>query len=142
MILYIGENEEDYRILYRTMEQLGVPSKLRLIADGNSARDYLQGCGREPNPTPSVIFIESELAGHSGWELLSLVKIHDDLRWVPVVMVLHSGEEAEMRRAHAMGAGACLRRPVCAEELRRLFTAGGDFAGMTSDCTTAGVGPT
>jgi CheY-like chemotaxis protein len=146
MILFIGNNTEDYRVLYRTMEQMGVPSDLHLIADGDAARVYVHGCGgpsmAELFPTPSVIFIESEFADGSGWELLEMIKTNESLRWVPVVMVVHFGESAETRKAYAMGAGACLRRPICAEELRRLFTASGDFAGMTSDCTTAGVGPT
>ena len=145
MVLFIGDNEEDYRVVYRTMEQLGVPSNLHLIADGDAAKVYLHECGGPslPDlfPTPAVIFIESELDGGSGWELLEMIKTNDGLRWLPVVMVVSLDDEAQMRKAYAMGAGACLRRPVSAEELRRLFTASGDFAAMTSDCTTAGVGP-
>jgi len=146
MILFIGDNEEDYKVLYRTMEQLGVPSNLRLIADGDAARVYLHECAGpfmpDVFPTPSVIFIEAELARGSGWDFLEMIKTSESLRWVPVVMVVRLDEPAQIRKAYAMGAGACLRRPVSAEELRRLFTASGDFAAMTSDCTTAGVGPT
>jgi CheY-like chemotaxis protein len=145
MILYIGTNSGDCQVVRNIVDHLGVPEKLRIIGHGESAADYLQGRGlfnnRAALSAPSVIFIESTLAGIGGWKVLEMFKASDEFRWVPVVMVVPSDTSGDMRHASSKGACACLRSPLSDDGLQRLFTASGDFATMTSDRTTAGVGP-
>lgn len=145
MILYIGTNSGDCQVVRNIVDRLGAPEKLRIIGHGESAADYLQGIGlfnnRAALSAPSVIFIESTLSGISGWKVLEMFKASDEFRWVPVVMVVPSETRGDVRHSSCKGACACLRSPLSDDGLQRLFTGSGGFATMTSDRTTAGVGP-
>jgi two-component system response regulator len=59
-----------------------------------------------------LIFLDIKLPKVSGLEVLSKIKIDDNLKTIPVVIVSSSREESDLRNAAKIGANSYIVKPV------------------------------
>ena len=121
--VYVVEDDPDHALLIeRALRQGGRPVDVAVFADGEAALAALRGDlapGPRPNPngeaapaalrgsgsTPDLLFLDINLPGLSGLELLARIKGDARLRRIPVIMLTTSDSPADVARAYALGAG-------------------------------------
>ncbi len=69
--------------------------------------------------TPDVIFMDINMPGVSGFEVLSYVRREPRLQHIPVIMVTSDDQPQTARRAQQTGALLTLVKPVSIEALER-----------------------
>jgi signal transduction histidine kinase/CheY-like chemotaxis protein len=90
----------------------------RLERDGYAtatAADALEGLRRARDLNPAAITLDVVMPGYSGWSVLAALKGDPDLCVVPVVVIAALG--SELNKGFALGAAACLAKPVDLDRL-------------------------
>ncbi len=75
-----------------------------------TAADGLEGLRLARELDPSAITLDVVMPGLNGWSVLAALKEDPDLCIVPVVIVAAFG--SELKKGYALGAAACLAKPV------------------------------
>jgi len=90
----------------------------RLARDGYAtatAADGLEGLRRARELEPAAITLDIVMPGYSGWSVLAALKDDSELCVVPVIVIAALG--AELNKGFALGAAACLTKPVDLDRL-------------------------
>ena len=109
----IVENEPDIRAAFQTFFELR-GYVVRLAGDGPAA---LQEIATEP---PDVVLLDLYLPRMHGLEVLRLLQT-----WTPgvnVIVVSAHVDDITRESARALGARACLQKPVCLHDLQTFVT--------------------
>ena len=67
---------------------------------------------------PDVLLLDLKMPGVSGFDILSQIRSHDELRYTPVVILTAESESATKLKALELGATDLLTKPVDPSELR------------------------
>lgn len=131
LILLVEDDPNDVLLIRRAFVKTAPDLQLRVVGDGESARQYLEGTGvfsdREENPLPALVLLDLKLPRRTGFELLSWMKSVPSLSQIPVVVHTSSREPNDIERACTLGARYYLVKPNRAEDLRHAIRAVVDF---------------
>ena len=109
-------------MLVREIIEAAAPrADVREAADGAEALDYLRRAARPAGaPRPDLVYLDIEMPGASGHDVLAAIKSSPALRVVVVVLLTGLDDEAHRRRALAGGADGYVLKPT---DPRRLLEA-------------------
>jgi two-component system, response regulator len=116
-ILLVEDSPGDAELTRRALQEARVLNKLLLASSGQEALDCLfgeggglknGGCG-----APVMVLLDLKLpGGPSGHEVLRRIRQDERTKFLPVVVLTHSGEEDDLLRSYGRGANAFVRKPV------------------------------
>ena len=118
MILLIEDNPSDVLLIRRLFDQRHIANPLTPYDNGKDALDYLFAARPTPalnNPLPTLILLDLKLPGMDGLQVLDHIRAHPQTRFIPVIVLTHSGEQEDHVRAEYRGANTCLRKPLTLE---------------------------
>ncbi len=75
--------------------------------------------------TPDIIFVDINMPGVSGFEVLSYVRREPRLQHIPVIMVTSDDQPQTAQRAQETGALLTMIKPVDIDALERILTQAG-----------------
>jgi signal transduction histidine kinase/ActR/RegA family two-component response regulator len=75
-----------------------------------TAADGMEGLRRARDLNPAAITLDIMMPGLNGWSVLAALKEDPDLCVIPVVIIAALG--SELKKGFALGAAACLSKPV------------------------------
>jgi two-component system, response regulator len=105
--LAVEDDPNDTIFLQRAFRKLGFGDILRVLVDGQEARDYLSGLGKYANPitypVPDVIILDLKLPRVNGFEFLSWLRADTRLASTPVVVLTSSSDPGDIERARSLG---------------------------------------
>ena len=114
----------DSLLVQRAFGAAGMTESLHVVADGETAIDYLRGCGdstdRQTRPIPRVVLLESNLPRKNGFEVLTWMRMQSHFKSLIVVIFTGLNREADADRARAMGADFYLTKPNTFEDLVKM----------------------
>jgi CheY-like chemotaxis protein len=121
IIILLVDDDPDCRMLVRdAIADSRVRSR---VFEVGSAEDGLAFLKREGNyadaPRPGLIYLDIEMPGISGIELLKKIKADPELRHITVVMMTGVSDEEQLRSAAAAGANSYTIKPANAEQFLR-----------------------
>ena len=93
-------------------------ARLRVACDGVEAMHYVSGHGnyadRRKYPKPDVILLDLKMPRWDGFEFLEWLRAKSPQqdRSVPVMVLSGSNIPEHLARAYALGANACLAKPI------------------------------
>ncbi|MCX7886062.1 MAG: response regulator [Verrucomicrobiae bacterium] len=123
-ILLVEDNPADVEIALEAFRRSRGAVHIAVSRDGRDALDYLFQQGRyvhgQNAPRPDLILLDLNLPKLSGWELLELIKRHESLREIPVIVLTTSDRDADVRRCYRLGANSYLTKPVQLDEYVKL----------------------
>ena len=97
---------------------------IQSVSHGDKALARLDGIGEYENrvrfPLPSFILLDLKLPGMSGLQLLKWIRTRRDLRLIPVVILTHSADAADVKSAYEAGANSYLLKPADRNEIYRV----------------------
>lgn len=98
---------------------------LRVVHDGVEAMHYVSGQGdyadRRKYPSPDVILLDLQMPRWDGFEFLEWLRAESPQRdrSVPVMVLSASNIPEHMARACALGANACLAKPIAWDKFQQ-----------------------
>jgi CheY-like chemotaxis protein len=110
-ILHI-EDDDGAALLFRTaVEEAELQATVWRISSGKEALAYLRGDGRHGRTWPDVVFLDLNMPEVDGWQVLTEMRAHEDLRSIPVVVLTTSSRHGDRDRAFELGATSYIVKP-------------------------------
>ncbi|HWW73299.1 MAG TPA: response regulator [Duganella sp.] len=111
--LLVEDNPGDVELTRDTLEESKVHIDIDVAVDGMQALSMLK---RQPPyeafELPDLIILDLNLPKVSGKEVLAEVKLHTELRSIPVVVLTSSDAETDIVKSYDLGANCYLAKPV------------------------------
>jgi len=115
-ILLIEDSPEDFEMTVRSLQKAGLKNPIRHCCDGDDALDYLYHRGAYANSSdaqrPGIIFLDLNMPGTDGREVLDDLKKNSDLKLIPVIVLTTSGDQRDMQDCYRMGANSYMQKPL------------------------------
>ncbi|GEM_PF-3326051 len=123
LFLIVEDSDEDYLSLVRTLKKIGNLSPICRCENGDDALGYLFHRGKyaedEVCQRPDIIFLDLNLPGTDGREVLSEIKSDFELKAVPVIVMTLSDDKYDIEKCYTDGADIYIRKPVQPEILEK-----------------------
>jgi CheY-like chemotaxis protein len=112
-ILLVEDNEGDIGLVEEVFEEGRINNNLSVAEDGEEAMMFLHKEGQFTNATrPDLILLDLNLPGKDGREVLKEVKVDDDLKKIPVVVLTTSKAEEDILKSYDLHANSYITKPV------------------------------
>ena len=108
------ENDPADQALTRRAAQ-GGRFDLAIVDSGEQALDYLLGRGTredDPGPRPGIVLLDLNLDVESGFDLLALIRKHEELQDLVVIVLTTSEWPNDVRRSYELGANSFITKPT------------------------------
>lgn len=120
-ILLVEDSPEDYEATCRALRKAGLANPLVRCEDGDQALNYLfrRGVFTDPAtaPRPAFILLDLNMPGTDGYEVLRQIKLDDDLKMIPVIVLTSSDDERDIEVCFRAGANSFVTKPVSLDGL-------------------------
>jgi len=106
-ILLVEDNPADARLMREALNGGKVPKVIHVARTGDEAEIYLSSS----EPLPDLVFLDLDLPGKHGLEVLAGIRRHPRLAPLPVIIFSSSETEEDVRRAYAATANCYVPKP-------------------------------
>ncbi len=115
-VLLVEDNPNDAMLAINTLTQNNLSYDVIYARDGAEALDYLFGTGkyegRDTADMPSVMLLDLKLPKVNGFEVLQKMRLGEQLKNLPVVVLTSSDEEKDIIDSYNYGANSYVCKPV------------------------------
>ena len=115
-LLILEDNPDDAELMIRNLKKNQLANKLVVLEDGEQILDYFFSKGvykdRIPSGMNMLIFLDLKLPKVHGLEILKQLKLNEETRKIPVVIVTSSREDPDIEVAYDIGANSYVVKPV------------------------------
>ena len=112
-ILLVEDNEGDIVLTREAMHEAKLHNKMDVARDGEEALQFLRKEGRFREAiTPDLILMDINLPRLDGKEVLSIIKMDNFLKIIPVIMLTTSNSEKDVLEAYLNHANCYITKPV------------------------------
>ena len=111
-ILIVEDNPADADLTSETLMAMNADIDISVAKDGVEALNVLDNDGRWCDPgRPTLILLDLNLPRKDGRQVLAVLKTHDLLRRIPVVILSSSESEKDITSCYQLGANCYLIKP-------------------------------
>jgi len=112
-ILLVEDNPVDVCLTEETLKDFSVRTNLSVVSDGVEALAFLRRVGRYASASrPDLILLDLNLPKKDGREVLAEIKVDDQLRRIPVVILTTSSAEVDILKSYDLHANCYITKPV------------------------------
>ena len=112
-ILYVEDNPGDVRLVQETFKEWKVCNTLKTVKDGVEAMAYLRQEGEYKHaPRPDLVLLDLNLPRKNGSEVLAEIKVDENLRRIPVVILTASHAEEDILKAYNLYANCYITKSI------------------------------
>ena len=123
VIAILDADLDDQIVLTRALEECRQDLRIHPFADGEELLDFLTRSGKysKEGTETNLILVDLHLPGESGFELTEEIKSNPDLRHIPLIVLIGSSSDPEIRRYYELGTNTVITRPSLFDELVRIL---------------------
>ena len=114
-IFYADDDHDDLDFFKDVIETISQKINLFTHDHGEKMLDAL----KNPPPVPQIIFLDLNMPGKSGFEVLEEIKNSDELKHLPVVIFSTSNDPNNIAKSMKMGANFYVTKPTSFESLKK-----------------------
>jgi CheY-like chemotaxis protein len=127
-ILLVEDNPGDVRLVVETLFKGDFRYNLHVTRDGVEALEFLRHTGKfENSPRPDLILLDLNLPKKNGAEVLAEIKIDENLRRIPVIVLTASQAQDDILTAYNLYANCYLVKPIDLDQFYMVVDAIRDF---------------
>ncbi len=127
-ILMVEDNPADARLTKEAFKDAKVLNNMHVVPDGEEAMMFLKKAGKyNESPRPDLILLDLNLPKKDGREVLSEIKMDQDLKRIPVVILTTSEDDKDIFTAYDLHANAYVKKPVDLDQFMKIVEAVEDF---------------
>jgi CheY-like chemotaxis protein len=124
--ILLAKDNEDYALLFQhALKTARIEANLQIVRDGKEAVDYLTGAepyaDRTKHPFPKLVLLDLKMPRMDGFEVLSVVRQRLGFTRLPVIVLTHSDNPEDIKRAYELGATSYFRKPATLEGLDEMI---------------------
>lgn len=110
-ILLIEDDDGDAELFAKAINGT-LTNQLTRVEDGEEAIEFLSTNYENPRKCPGLIFLDLNLPGTDGREVLRFVKQHEVLRHIPVIILTTSSSFKDVQESYANQAACFVTKPL------------------------------
>jgi chemotaxis family two-component system response regulator Rcp1 len=127
-ILLVEDSPGDVGLMREALRAAGLPVSLSVVSNGEDAMSFLKKTGmHEFAVRPELVFLDLNLPGKCGLEVLAEMKKHSSLRRIPVIILTTSDAENDVFSAYQLHANCYVKKPDDFDQFIRVVKACEDF---------------
>jgi two-component system, chemotaxis family, response regulator Rcp1 len=112
-ILLVEDNPGDADLAREALESSKIRNNLHVVGDGQEAMDLLHQSGKySAAPRPDLILLDLNLPRKDGREVLAEIKMDEDLKRTPVVILTISTAEEDILKSYNLHANCFITKPI------------------------------
>jgi two-component system response regulator len=112
-ILLVEDSPGDVRLTQEALRGSRVPNHLYVVSDGVEALAFLhQEAAYSDAPRPDLILLDLNLPRKDGREVLQVIKAHDSLKQIPVVVLTMSQALDDVHQVYDLHGNCYITKPV------------------------------
>jgi CheY-like chemotaxis protein len=128
VILMVEDNPTDVLIAREGFSGAKMLNTLHMADDGIEAIEFLNKRGKYAGaPRPDLIVLDLNMPRKNGQEVLAEIKVDDNLKNIPVVILTTSKSEDDISKAYALHANCYISKPVDFDEFTDVVQTIQDF---------------
>ncbi len=120
-ILLVEDNPGDVELTRLAFEESALLINLSIARDGVEAMRFVQQRHAEKLAQPDLVLLDLNLPKKNGQEVLSELKINDDFRRIPVIVLTTSQSEEDIVRAYNSYASGYITKPVSFDQFIKVI---------------------
>jgi CheY-like chemotaxis protein len=122
IVILMADDDADDRLLTQdALVECNSGSDLRVVENGEELLNYLHRRGpyADPvtSPRPGLILLDLNMPKKDGRDALQEIKLHPELRKIPVVVLTTSKADTDISRIYELGANSFIAKPVSFDSL-------------------------
>jgi chemotaxis family two-component system response regulator Rcp1 len=127
-VLLVEDNPGDVRLTQETFRDANSSIRLHVASDGVDAMAFLRHEGGHIHaPRPDLILLDLNLPKMDGREVLAHIKVDDNLKTIPTVILTTSEAEGDILKSYQLQANCYLSKPVQLEAFESVVKSINDF---------------
>ena len=112
-ILLVEDNLGDIDLAREALGMGKLHNSLHVVQDGVAAMDFLRKKGKYANsPRPDLIILDLNLPKKDGRQVLAEIKVDEDLKRIPVVILTTSCAEEDVIKTYNLHANCYISKPI------------------------------
>ncbi len=115
-ILVIEDSDEDYEAFIRVIKTLKVALSVYRCQDGDEALEFIfqEGDADEGviNPSPNLIFLDLNLPGTDGREVLETIRRKPEFNLIPIIVFTTSFNQKDVKFCYNKGVNGYILKPM------------------------------
>ena len=112
-ILLVEDNPADVFMFKRCLKKGSLNTRVEVLESGSQAEKYFKELGSKPTSDhPDIIFLDLNLPGKTGLELLKDIKFNDLLKHIPVIMLTTSANPKDVSKSYSNYGNSFLTKPI------------------------------
>jgi CheY-like chemotaxis protein len=116
-ILLVDDDQGDVMLTTKALRQGKLANEIHVARDGVEAMEFLLRRGEYRNaPRPDLIFLDLNMPRKDGREVLEEIKLNEQLRTIPVVVLTTSDADRDVIRSYHLHANCYVTKPVGIEQ--------------------------
>jgi CheY-like chemotaxis protein len=119
-IVIVEDNYHDIEMITDALHELKINKKVCVLRDGVEATKYFfnsaGGLNFNISALPKLILLDLKLPKINGLEVLKALKMNEETRSLPVVILTSSNEQSDRINSYNLGANSYLVKPLDADE--------------------------
>src|SRR5436853_468875 len=120
-ILLADDDPDDRQLTHEALAECRLANDVHFVEDGEQLLDYLYRRGAYTNlaqePLPGLILLDLNMPRKDGREALKEIKVHPELRRIPIVVLTTSKAEEDILRTYDLGVNSYITKPVTFDSL-------------------------
>jgi chemotaxis family two-component system response regulator Rcp1 len=120
-ILLIEDSQGDVRLVQEALKEGKLHNRLFVARDGVEGLDFLLKREKYQEALrPDLILLDLNMPRKDGREVLTVLKQHEDLKRIPVVILTTSTSEADILKTYNLHANCYIVKPLNLDEFIRV----------------------
>jgi len=116
-ILLVEDNPGDVRLMMEAFKEGKIDHHMSVVSDGVEALNFLHQEGPYASvPRPDLILLDLNLPKKNGRDVLAEIKVEEDLKKIPVVVLTTSSAEKDILRTYDLHTNCYITKPVHLEQ--------------------------
>ncbi|SHG27832.1 response regulator [Flavobacterium defluvii] len=112
-IFYTDDDEDDLSLFTDAVESLSEDINLQTYSGG----EKLLNAVYNPPPTPSIIFLDLNMPGKNGFDVLNELKGSKESSDIPIIIFSTSNEPSIIEKCLSLGANFFITKPVLMKDI-------------------------
>jgi two-component system, chemotaxis family, response regulator Rcp1 len=127
-VLLVEDNPGDIQLMEEAFHTVNPLIFLHIVRDGVEAMAFLRRQGPYVvAPRPDLVLLDLNLPKMDGREVLAHIKLDDELKTIPTVVVTSSQAEADIAKSYELHANSYITKPMQFDAFLTLVKSISDF---------------
>jgi CheY-like chemotaxis protein len=133
-VLLVDDDEGDLLMIQEALDSGTAAHEIHVAHDGQEALDFLRRKGPFADaPRPYLVLLDLNMPRMDGRQVLAAVKVDQELRKIPIVVLTTSRAPADIASSYDLHANAYVTKPMSLDDLTAVVKGIDDFFSGIAD---------